>query len=35
MFASANPGEISKRTLDVGSKRFACEVYPNDGGPAN
>ncbi len=35
MFASANPGETSKRNLDDGSKRFVCDVYPNDGGPSN
>jgi MYXO-CTERM domain-containing protein len=33
MAARADPGEISKRVLDPGSKQFICDVYPK-GAPA-
>jgi len=28
MSASANPGELDKRTLDPGTRQFVCDVYP-------
>ncbi len=28
MNASANPGELTKRTLDPGTRQFVCDVYP-------
>jgi hypothetical protein len=31
MYLSANPGELTKRALDDGSKRFVCDTYPKDG----
>ncbi|HYX91169.1 MAG TPA: myxosortase-dependent metalloprotease, MXAN_2677/MXAN_2678 family [Myxococcaceae bacterium] len=33
MFASSNPGEISKRVLDSGSQKFLCDAYPKNGIP--
>lgn len=31
MYFRASTGELSKRTLDVGSKKFVCDVYPKGG----
>jgi hypothetical protein len=35
MYTTASPGELTKRTIDDGSKRFVCDTYPNDGGHSN
>ena len=33
MFASANPGDIEKRTLEADDKRAVCETYSGGAGP--